>query len=184
MSARTPTAEMTVGPFFPRDFSPQGASDLSVLEGRRAKGEIVEIAGRVTQAGGAPLDNLVLEFWQADANGVYRDPADPRAKEADPDFLGWGRTATDADGRYRVRTIVPGARDGRAPHVNVLLLFSGLMHQLTTALYFAEAPADPVYASVPADRRMLLVAEQEAPGRYRFDIRLRGEGETPFFAHD
>jgi protocatechuate 3,4-dioxygenase alpha subunit len=175
---------MTVGPFFPRDFSPTGASDLSLLEGKRARGDAIEVSGRVTQAGGAPLDNLVIEVWQADANGIYRDPADPRAREADPDFLGWGRTATDAKGNYTFRTIMPGARDDRAPHINVLLLFSGLMHQLTTALYFADAPNDPVFAAVPAGRRQLLVAKMESPGRYRFDIRLRGEGETPFFAHD
>ena len=46
---------------------------------------------------------------------------------------------------------------------------------------FAEAPADPVFLSVAPARRALLVAKQAAPGRYRFDIRLRGEGETPFF---
>jgi protocatechuate 3,4-dioxygenase beta subunit len=63
----------------------------------------------------------------------------------------------------------------------MLLLFSGLMHQLQTVMFFAEAPGDPVYAAVPPARRALLVAKQQAPGRYCFDIRLRGEGETPFF---
>lgn len=181
MKARFPSAEMTVGPFFPRDFSPAGASDLTQVDGRRARGEAIEIAGRVTQVDGAPLDNLVLELWQADANGIYSDPADPRHAEAGPGFFGWGRAATDRDGQYRFRTIRPGARDGRAPHVNLLLLFSGLMHQLQTVMFFDAAPGDPVYDAVDPERRPLLVAKAEAPGRYRFDIRLRGEGETPFF---
>jgi protocatechuate 3,4-dioxygenase alpha subunit len=41
--------------------------------------------------------------------------------------------------------------------------------------------ADPVLMAVPAPRRALLVARQEAPGKYRFDLKLRGEHETPFF---
>lgn len=184
MTRRVPTAEMTVGPFFPRDFSPAGAADLSVLAGKRAKGEVIEVFGRVTQDGGMALDNVVIELWQADASGIYCDPSDLRHAECDPGFLGWGRTATNAQGDYAFKTIMPGARDGRAPHINLLVLFSGLMHQLSTAIYFADAPADAVFAAVPKERRGLLIAKQEAPGRYRFDIRLRGEGETPFFAHD
>lgn len=180
--ARFPTAEMTVGPFFPHAFSPAGAADLAVVEGRRARGTPIEIGGRVTQLDGAPLDNLVLELWQADAGGIYADPADPRHAEADPGFFGWGRAATDRDGRYRFRTILPGVRDGRAPHVNLLLLFSGLMHQLHTVMFFAPSPGDPVWDAVqPAALRERLVARREGEGRYRFDIRLRGEGETPFF---
>ena len=175
-----PTAEMTVGPFFPREFG-QGANDLTMLGGKPARGRRIEIAGRVVQLDGSPLDNLVIELWQADAQGVYRDAADPRFAEADPDFLGWGRAATDRDGRYAFRTILPGAREGRAPHVNLLLLFSGLMHQLQTVMYFDEAPADPVYLSVPPARRPLLVAKADGPDRFRFDIRLRADGETPFF---
>lgn len=170
-----PSAEMTVGPFFPPEFA-RGADKLA-LAGSRA----IEVTGRVTQADGKPLDNLVLELWQADARGIYSDPADPRFGEADPQFYGWGRTATDADGHYCFRTIMPGARDGRAPHLNLLLLFSGLVRQLHTAMFFADSPKDPVFASVPAARRALLVAKEESPGRYRFDIRLRGENETPFF---
>lgn len=172
---------MTVGPFFPREFSPAAASDLTQADGRKARGEVIEFGGCVTQAGGAPLDNVVIEIWQADAGGIYSDAADPRHAEAGAGFFGWGRAATGKDGNYGFRTIRPGARDGRAPHINMLVLFSGLMHQLQTVMFFADAPDDPVYAAVPAARRALLVARADGPNRYRFDIRLRGEGETPFF---
>jgi len=163
MSRLTPTAEMTVGPFFPREFA-AGVNDLA----GNARGEVIEITGRVVQADGRPLDNLVLEIWQADAEGRFDNPA----------FFGWGRAATDSDGVYRFRTIKPGAPAGRAPHINFLLLYSGLMRQLQTVMYFDDA-RDPVLDSVPARERM--IAKKEAPNRYRFDIRLRGEGETPFF---
>ena len=163
-----PTGEMTLGPFFPREFA-QGANDLTVLDGRQAPGEAIELSGRITQLDGRPLDNVVVEIWQADSRGRY----------GAPDFGGWGRTATDAEGVYRFRTIRPGALEGRLAHINFLLLYSGLMRQLQTVLYF-ELGADPVLDAVPAARRELLVA-QKTPNGWRFDIRLRGEGETPFF---
>lgn len=162
---------MTLGPFFPLEFAPAAAGDLTVLEGKRATGEAIEISGRVTQADGKPLENLVLEIWQADAAGRFDNP----------EFFGWGRAATDKEGVYRFRTIRPGAQAGRLAHVNMLLLFSGLMRQLQTVMFF-EPGADPVLDAVqPAALRQRLIARQIAPGKYRFDIQLRGEGETPFF---
>jgi protocatechuate 3,4-dioxygenase alpha subunit len=160
-----PTAEMTLGPFFPREFA-QGANDLAIgVKG----GEVMEVSGRVTQLDGQPLDNLVLEIRQADAAGRFDNP----------DFAGWGRAATDAQGVYRFRTIKPGAPKGRIAHINFLLLYSGLMRQLQTVMFFELAP-DPVLDAVPAPLRERLVARREGTV-YRFDVRLRGEGETPFF---
>ena len=163
MSRLVPSPEMTLGPFFPREFA-AGLNDLA----RGAPGEAIEIIGRVTQADGRPLDNVVLEIWQADADGRFHNPA----------FTGWGRAATDAAGAYLFRTIKPGAVPGRAPHINFLILYSGLMRQLQTVMFF-EAADDPVLACVDAKER--LIAKREAPGRFRFDIRLRGGDETPFF---
>ena len=170
MKRLVPTAEMTLGPFFPREFA-QGANDLTVLDGRQAEGEVIEITGCVVQADGRPLDNLVLEIWQADAQGRYDNPA----------FFGWGRAATDTRGVYSFRTIKPGAVAGRLPHINFCLLYSGLMRHLQTVMFF-ELGRDPVLNAVePSELRARLVAAPEGPNRYRFDIRLRGEGETPFF---
>ena len=159
MSRLIPTAEMTLGPFFPREFA-QGANVLAP--------DGIEITGRVTQADGKALDNLVLEIWQADASGRFDNPA----------FLGWGRAATDQQGNYAFRTLKPGAAPARAPHVNFLLLYSGLLRQLQTAMFFEDAK-DPVLACVQAKDR--LIAKRESQTRYRFDIRLRGADETPFF---
>jgi protocatechuate 3,4-dioxygenase alpha subunit len=162
----TPTAEMTLGPFFPREFA-QGANDLTTVDGRRAPGEVIEITGSVSELDGKPLDNVVLEIWQADARGRYDNP----------DFFGWGRAATDASGRFTFRTIKPGPVNGRAPHINFLVLYSGLMRQLQTTMFF-ERVSDPVLDQVKDRER--LVAKREG-SVYRFDLRLRGDGETPFF---
>ena len=179
-----PTGEATLGPFFPPRYVDAGANDLTQLEGRKAQGEVIEIAGGVRQEDGTALCNLVVEIWQADANGIYRHPADPRHAAADPDFLGWGRAATDPAGQYAFRTVRPGAPAGRARHVNLMVMFSGLMRILKTTMFFPGDPAhdaDPVLAAVPAARRPLLIAREHKPGRYRFDLKLRGEHETPFF---
>ena len=175
-----PTGEATIGPFFPPRYVDAGANDLTLFEGRKAQGEAIEIRGRVQQEDGAALENLVLEIWQADAQGIFRHPADPRCAQADADFLGWGRAVTDAKGDYVFRTIKPGAPEGRAPHVNFMVMYSGLMRILKTTMYF-ENGMDVVLSAVPALRRELLVAKKQGPNRYRFDIRLRGENETPFF---
>jgi protocatechuate 3,4-dioxygenase alpha subunit len=175
-----PTGEATLGPFFPPRYVDAGANDLTSFEGRAARGEVIEIRGRITQEDGAALENLVVEIWQADSAGIYRHPADPRHAQADPNFFGWGRAATDAQGSYLFRTIRPGAISGRLAHINVMLMFSGLMRILKTTLFFEDG-ADPVLQSVPAARRPLLLARKDGEGRYRFDIRLRGENETPFF---
>jgi protocatechuate 3,4-dioxygenase alpha subunit len=160
---------MTLGPFFPREFA-EGASDLTVVAGKPAGGEPIEITGRVVELDGRPLDNVILEIWQADAAGRFDNP----------DFLGWGRAATDAQGNYRFRTIKPGAWPGRAPHVNFLILYSGLMRQLQTVMFFDNSD-DPVLLALPLSNRARLVACKVDPTSYRFDIRLRGGEETPFF---
>jgi len=165
--ALVPTGEMTLGPFFPREFG-QGNADL-VSANKDARGEQIQITGQIVQADGAPLDNAIVEIWQASPQGRYDDPA----------FFGWGRAPTDANGIYRFRTVKPGRVQGRAPHVNVIVLFSGLMRHLQTVLFF-EDEKDPVLDAVQKDRRSLLVAKKQGDA-YRFDIRLRGEGETPFF---
>lgn len=169
MKRLIPTAEMTTGPFFPREFA-QGANDLTVFDGKKTIGETIEITGRVTELDGGPLDNLILEIWQADAAGRFDNP----------EFLGWGRAATDANGVFLFKTIKPGASEGRAPHVNFLLLYSGLMRQLQTVMFFEDGP-DPVLDAVqPRSLRQRLISQKKG-NTWTFDIRLRGEGETPFF---
>ena len=164
MTRFVPTAEMTLGPFFPREFA-EGVDDLA-----GGAANAIEITGRVTELDGKPLDNVILEIWQADAAGRLDSQV----------FNGWGRAATDASGEYRFRTIRPGTLPGRAPHINFLILYSGLMRQLQTAMFFENSP-DPVLLAVEASRRDRLVARKINADSYRFDIRLRGGEETPFF---
>ena len=185
-----PLSSHTIGPFFPKTFFREGDNDLArvapgALPSRR--GTPIRLHGRVLREGGLPCINAILEAWQADAAGRFRHPADPDWAQADPDFLGWGRAWTDAEGYYEFHTLLPGAFLDRAPHVNLLVMASGLMQPVATTLFFpqfAEAnAADPMLNLLPPPLRPRLVASPDNDGGYRLDIRLRGSPaeETPFF---
>lgn len=183
-----PTSQQTIGPFFPRGFIAEADHDLTRVTADApptTRGETILLRGRVTQQGGKPCVNAILECWQADAAGRFA----ATDADADPGFIGWGRTFTDSDGRYEFRTLLPGAftdaTGRRAPHANLTVLGSGLMRRVLTTVFFAADASDPVLAALPAGLRPLLQAAPEGEDAglrvFRFDIRLRGEGETPFF---
>lgn len=180
----------TIGPFFPGEFA-AGCGDLTSYQGTQARGQHIQLAGRVFEEGSRPIINAIVEIWQPDSNGVFRHPLDPRSEDADPGFFGWGRARTDADGRYSFRTVMPGAyaaEDGalRSPHINLMLLAIGLTRRLVTTVFFTDA-LDPVLDCVgdPERRaRMFAIREKTSNGAvpaYRFDIVTRGDAETPFF---
>jgi protocatechuate 3,4-dioxygenase alpha subunit len=191
----TPSPFSTIGPFFPGQFV-DGCEDLTQFEGRTARGQHILLTGSMVEEGNVPVRNAIVEIWQPDAAGVFRNPLDPRYAEADPGFFGWGRSRTDAQGRYSFRTVFPGlASNGngtlRCPHVNLMVLAIGLTRRLVTTVFFSDEPEhveDPVLNCVTdaAARRRLFTARDHALDRdglpaYRFDLILRGENETPFF---
>jgi protocatechuate 3,4-dioxygenase beta subunit len=179
----------TIGPFFPAGFV-DGCNDLTLTDGKCAKGPYIALTGRVLEEGGKPTRNTIVEIWQPDGNGIFRNPLDPRFADVDPGFLGWGRARTDAEGRYRFLTVVPGSYADRCPHANLMILAIGLTRRLTTTMFFSGTSAgvdDPVLNCVDPARRTRLLAQREPDldsrglATYRFDIILRGENETPFF---
>lgn len=143
----------------------------------------VWIRGTVRDGAGTPVPDALIESWQADPQGRFDHPDDPRGTRSGG-FRGFGRCPTDDDGHYGIRTLVPGALPGQAPHIDVSVFARGLLHRVVTRIYFADQAeanaADEVLASVPAARRDTLIAVPTEDG-YRFDVRLQGEGETVFF---
>ena len=109
-----PTPRMTEGPFYPRSFPADSDADLTQVQGRasRAKGPILEVSGRVVDRRGRPRAGSRVEIWQCDSLGQYHHVGEP---EGDPDFQGFGAVTTDAEGRYRFRTIKPVPYPGRTP---------------------------------------------------------------------
>ena len=157
-------------------------------------GERIRLEGQVFDGLGLPLRDVLIEIWQADANGVYPSTADIQDKVVDPNFLGWGRTGADFEtGFWSFNTVKPGAVPGRkgttqAPHIALIIFARGINIGLNTRVYFedeAQANAqDPVLKGIEwAPRRQTLIAkreEQDGEVVYRFDIRVQGEDETVF----
>ena len=149
------------------------------------------IRGQIFDGAGAPVVDAMVESWQADPDGRFDHPDDPRGARPPsvPGFRGFGRAETDADGRYALLTVRPGALpapqgETEAPHLTLSVLGRGLLHRLVTRIYFpdeAANAADPVLRAVDPDRRDTLLA-RPAPDGFQFDIRLQGEHETVFFA--
>ncbi|PKP73239.1 MAG: protocatechuate 3,4-dioxygenase subunit alpha [Alphaproteobacteria bacterium HGW-Alphaproteobacteria-6] len=190
------TPSQTAGPYVHIGLAP-GAAGFDIyrrelgwdIAGPEAPGERIRIEGVVHDGTGAPVKDVMLEVWQADAAGIHAHPDDPRHEAVAPGFRGWGRVITDFDtGLWGFDSIKPGpvvGRDGRimAPHISLWIVARGINIGLNTRIYFDDEDnsADPVLALIEqADRRQTLLARKTAPGRYRFDIRLQGDGETVF----
>jgi protocatechuate 3,4-dioxygenase alpha subunit len=181
------TPGQTVGPFFALGLDRPEWSDLTR---RNPHGERITIEGRVLDGDGAAVPDALIELWQANAAGRYDHTDDTQAdKKIDPNFHGYGRVATDAEGKFKITTIKPGPVPGRgnalqAPHINVAFFARGLLRQLHTRIYFAGEAAnasDPLLSAIDdEDARQSLIARRGEGGAYRFDIILQGAGETAF----
>ena len=183
------TPSQTVGPFFHYALPNEKYETLFT---DATKGERIKIEGRVVDGDGTPLPDALIEIWQANAEGRYDHAEDEQDKPLDPSFHGWGRSATDKDGRFRFHTIKPGPVPGpgntlQAPHVNVTVFARGMLKQLVTRLYFEDETLnadDPILARIhEPERRSTLIARRangkDAP--FIFDIVLQGDNETVFF---
>ena len=185
MSETTPS--QTVGPFFAM------AGGLDWADGPRVVPDgtpgAVRVEGRVLDGAGEPVPDAIVETWQASPGGRFGHPDDPRGP-ADADFRGFGRSCTDAAGRYWIQTLKPGplpAPGGRtqAPHIDVSVLARGMLNRLVTRIYFPdEAVAnaqDPVLSDIRDERARGTLVARPNGGALCFDIHLQGPDETVFF---
>lgn len=146
---RTPS--QTVGPFFAIGLCRESQREV-------VPGGSVRIGGRVLDGADDPVQDAVVELWQAGEAGTR-----------------WGRCGTDREGSFEFTTERPD--DGV---VDVILFARGLLQHLVTRCYFPGA-SDPVLASLAPQERATLVAREEN-GDLRFDIHLQGDQQTVFFA--
>ncbi|MDW6026276.1 protocatechuate 3,4-dioxygenase subunit alpha [Mesorhizobium sp. BAC0120] len=156
----------------------------------KTKGERISVRMRVLDGTGTPLRDALIELWQADAAGFFTSPVETRG-EADPNFFGWNRRATDMEtGECVFETVKPGRvpfPDGRlmAPHISVWIVARGINLGLHTRMYFGdeeEANAeDPILARIEHRMRVPTLIAPRAADTYKFDIHLQGERETVFF---
>jgi len=162
--AKRPTTPMqTVGPFYPVLRPLDDDMDLTVLKGKRrpAQGKLIHLTGRVLDSRGEPVKGARIELWQANAHGRYAHPADINPAPLDPNFQGFGVQVTDREGRYRFKTIKPGAypinpmnpANVRPPHIHFDVL--GSRTRLTTQMYFPNEPlneTDVIFRDLGPDK--------------------------------
>jgi protocatechuate 3,4-dioxygenase beta subunit len=149
-----PTPELTEGPYFSSG-SPQRRS----LVTRGMRGTRLTITGYVLTTACRPIKRAKLDFWQADASGVYDNDG----------YRLRGHQFTDSAGRWRLDTIVPALYTGRTKHIHVKVQRPG-GEILTTQLFFpgvSANAADRLYESDLLVRRWRRVGARRT-GRFDF----------------
>ena len=191
------TASQTAGPYVHIGLAP-GAAGFHIFDqelghdiaGPNAAGDRITIKGRVIDGTGAPVKDVLLETWQANAAGVYAHAEDPRHAQVEDGFRGWGRVITNFEtGEFTFDTIKPGSVPGRngatqAPHISIWIVARGINVGLNTRIYFDDEDnsADPVINLIEQQhRRETLLAKRQSDGTYLFEIYLQGDKETVFF---
>ncbi|WP_429260397.1 intradiol ring-cleavage dioxygenase [Paraburkholderia sp. GAS334] len=150
-----PTRQQTAGPFF-LPHSPQRASLLEP----GINGTKIVLTGRVLSTRCRAVSGALLDFWHANDAGEY-DVEGFRLR---------GHQFADSEGRYRLKTIVPGLYPGRTRHFHVTVQPpNGPI--LTTQLYFPGEPRN--VRDFLFDRRLLMTIDDHGEQKAaRFDFVL------------
>jgi len=166
-----PTPDQASGPFHPLKELPR-TPDLTRVPGRpgRARGQVINVIGRVMNLSGEPVRYARIEVWQANSYGRYTHPKDTNPAPLDPNFDGSALLIGDAEGRYRFMTIKPGAyRAGpdliRPSHIHFQV--TGRQDRLITQMYFENDPynaADPILNSAPLRKLLITKMLDPSPG--------------------
>ncbi len=179
------TPQEMLGPFYPEQPLPDHDFDLTRIRGHsgRARGQTIELIGRILRRDGTQVANAAIEVWQANAAGKYRHPNDTNPAPLDPDFQGYARLRSGRDGSFRMLSVKPGGYPApiglRAPHVHFDVQSGNC--RLATQMYFPGEPlnaTDPLLSTLPARHLnpALVMAREEngSPGlrRFRWDVVL------------
>lgn len=177
------TPPQTPGPFYPVAKPLDSDADLSLIKGANgpAKGIVIQVTGRVLSVRKGPLSGSLVELWQADSEGYYNHPREPRRAKRDPNFQGFGAVRTGPDGVFRFRTIRPRYYDTgfglRTPHLHFRVVATGA-RELATQMYFPGEPmneSDMIFSTLASDAHREAATAREKPGApadYVFDIVL------------
>ena len=195
------TISEITGPVFGHNILGELDNDLIhnfAKSGESAIGPRIIVYGRVLDERGKGVPSALLEFWQANAGGRYRHKKEGYIAALDPNFGGCGRTITDEDGGYVLRTVQPGpypwpngVNDWRPAHIHFSIFGHGFAQRLITQMYFEGDPMIPLCPIVktindPAAISGLTAAlDMQATTpmdsrAYKFDMVLRGRRSTLF----
>jgi len=150
------TAAQTEGPFFKTN-----TPDRMLLVEAQSKAPRLVLTGQVLSSRCQPVANALLDFWHADENGVYDNSG----------FRYRGHQFADAQGRYRLETIVPAQYPGRARHIHVKVQAPG-RRVLTTQLYFRDESGNRRDSLYRPDLVMRMAARGAGEGAFDFIVEV------------
>ena len=182
------TAAEEEGPFYPDHLPLDTDNDLLIVNDSLtpAVGDITHLSGRILDARGDPIRNVLVEIWQVDSHGVYLHTDSNKAAGRDKNFQGFGRFMTGSTGEYYFRTLKPVPYAPRTSHIHFAIKMKG-RDTWTTQCYVKGEPqneGDLLFGRIedPKARESVIVDFVPLPGSRigelaaRFDIVM---GFTP-----
>ena len=182
------TAAQGEGPFYPDHLPLDTDNDLLIVNDSLtpAVGDITHLSGRILDARGDPIRNVLVEIWQVDSHGVYLHTDSNKAAGRDKNFQGFGRFMTGSTGEYYFRTLKPVPYAPRTSHIHFAIKMKG-RDTWTTQCYVKGEPqneGDLLFGRIedPKARESVIVDFVPLPGSRigelaaRFDIVM---GFTP-----
>ncbi len=144
--AQTSTPRDAEGPFYPLTPQKDKDADLTKVAGKvgTAKGTIIEIHGQVLDTNSNPVEDATIDLWQANSFGKYHHPHDNSDAPVDEHFQSWAIIQSGKAGKFRFKTIMPGAypyqarlEDQRTPHIHMKIGKHGY-EPVLTQMYFPD----------------------------------------------
>ena len=182
--ATAPTPKEIEGPFYPVIAQKDRDFDLTKVEGKTgiASGEIIIIQGKILDEDNTPIENASVDLWQANAAGRYRHPHDTNKAPLDPHFQGWAIVQSGKAGRFRFKTIIPGAYPAsgtwiRPPHIHFKISKKGYI-ELITQMYFPGHKLNDsdllLKRKTKAERKLMMASQVDnKPDALEFNIVLK-----------
>lgn len=185
------TPDQTIGPFYPHIKNGDGDVDLTHIQGKdgQAEGTVILVRGQIKDENCQPIENALVEIWQANHHGRYSHEGDSQnSNPLDPNFEGWGEMTTGADGNYGFKTIKPAAysfddpanpENWRTPHIHFKVSRRGF-HELITQMYFEGEKlnsTDVVINDLPENERSQFIlrpmADENGIPVFNFNLTLQ-----------
>ncbi|MCO7189107.1 MULTISPECIES: protocatechuate 3,4-dioxygenase [unclassified Pseudoalteromonas] len=168
------------GPYYPITPQKDQDADLTRVAGKSgvAQGTHIEIAGQVFDHEGNTVEDVTLDLWQANAFGKYHHPHDTSEAPVDEHFQAWAIIQSGKQGRFRFKTVFPGAyplnaSSQRTPHIHLKASKLGY-DTLLTQLYFPDHPLnhkDGLFKRKSAHEQALMTVKRtERENHYLFNL--------------
>ncbi len=178
----TSTPREVEGPFYPITPQKDQDADLTQVEGKYgvARGEIIEVFGQILDQNLNPIEDVTIDLWQANSLGKYHHPYDTNPSPVDEHFQAWAILQSGAEGRYKFKTVIPGAypvggNQYRTPHIHFKIGKKGYV-PLLTQMYFPNQPLnnqDGLFTRKSAEQQAMMTAKKDGESnQYQYDIIL------------